>query len=873
MMRKVCLVVFLVFILVYGRAQKPPMDTSAIREWPGIGPAGLSPNGCFVYYTLSSNRAESSVINVRNLISSQEIAILGASNEKFSRNSELFVFNTSADSIIILELKTGARRSIANASRYSLSNSLSKECIAYVDNKHPDSLTIRSLTSSEQKSYANVEKYQFSEDGNVITVETNSSGNRRVTRLDLLNFKDRCIWLGNSHFKTIEQLTLNRTGSSIALLVNDRAKGDDTRSLVLYNVERDSMVSLVKGGIERNGVMYELANSSIKFDPNDRNIFYDLRIAGGTNNQESSSIVHIYSYLDFRFNSFFGKDYDVHKNIFKANVNLASGNINILESKNEFLVACSGDFCLLSNSHDVGGHYESFWNHNTRISYYLVSLFDGTRKLVRSALDINNASIELSPTGRWIVFYDKKEQNYFTYDCQSGTKRNITSGVLIKWNLHDRDWSVPTIRSGIKWSNNDGCLLVGSDFDIWQLDPYGSKKPINITGNFGEHNSIRFEIPFLEHDVTGYLDHERRLIVRGFNLGTKDMGFYEIKLDRTQSPDSCFVGPYVFGFWNGEQSAFYPPQKATDTNEYLIIRMSSQSAPNFYITSNFRSFLKLTDFEPQRKYRWLKSELVKFSEDGISYTGLVYKPEDFDPSRKYPVIFSIYERNSDELNLYLSPGISHGPINIPWFVSNGYVVYRPDIYYQIGKPGNSALKAVLAAVNYLKKQRWVDNTHLGIEGHSFGGFETNYIISHSNVFAAACTASGASDMISLYGSGAAGGFSQYHEEMQQGRMGKSLWEVPNLYIDNSPILFANRIKTPLLLMNNRDDSSIPFSQGVEMFTALRRLGKKVWMLEYPGSGHVVYPPSDMDFHVRLSAFFDHYLKGCPAAKWMTTTGL
>jgi len=225
---------------------------------------------------------------------------------------------------------------------------------------------------------------------------------------------------------------------------------------------------------------------------------------------------------------------------------------------------------------------------------------------------------------------------------------------------------------------------------------------------------------------------------------------------------------------------------------------------------------------------------------------------------------------SDGLYDFNFPGWSIN-VNVPYFVSNGYLVFLPDIIYKIGEPGQSALNAVESAARYLSRMPWVDSTRMAIQGHSFGGYETNYIVTHSHLFAAAATFAGTSDWISAYGELEFGSGlpRQSKYEIGQDRLGASLWQRPDLYVKNSPIFSADQVTTPLLIVANKEDGGVPFEQGVELYMALRRLNKKVWMLQYDGEGHSVSGKNAADYTIRLTQFFDHYLKGAAPPVWMT----
>lgn len=320
--------------------------------------------------------------------------------------------------------------------------------------------------------------------------------------------------------------------------------------------------------------------------------------------------------------------------------------------------------------------------------------------------------------------------------------------------------------------------------------------------------------------------------------------------------------------------ADFTPLKARDAEVYLVRRMRATEAPNYFTTTDFKTFTRLSDLHPERGYTWYRAELHSLPMlDGRPTQGVLYKPENFDSTQRYPVIVQIYERKSDGLHAYFTPEALSGAgctINIPSYVSRGYLVFTPDIHYTLGEPGPSAVNAVVAAADYLARLPGVDAKKLGLQGCSWGGYETNYLVTHTDRFAAAVAASSVSDFISGYGSvGGMGNSLQGLYETGQFRMGVTLWQRPDLYIKNSPVFRADQVSTPLLLMQTTTDGITLFSQAVEFFTALRRLGKRAWLLQYDEGDHGLWGKSADDFSLRMAQFFDHYLKGAPPPKWMT----
>jgi dipeptidyl aminopeptidase/acylaminoacyl peptidase len=249
----------------------------------------------------------------------------------------------------------------------------------------------------------------------------------------------------------------------------------------------------------------------------------------------------------------------------------------------------------------------------------------------------------------------------------------------------------------------------------------------------------------------------------------------------------------------------------------------------------------------------------------------LYKPENFDPHKKYPLLVYIYERLTQNVNNFIEPR-PYNVINPSVYVSNGYLVLEPDIAYKVGYPGQSALDCVLPAVQEVVNRGYVDEHAIGIQGHSWGGYQIAYMITRTNRFRAAAAGAPVANMVSAYdgirwGPGIP---RQFQYERTQSRIGGSVWQFPLRYIENSPIFSADRVQTPLLMIHNDADDAVPWYQGIEYFLALRRLNKEVYMFTYNGEPHNLRRRADQkDYSLRMQQFFDHYLKGAPEPDWMT----
>ena len=304
-----------------------------------------------------------------------------------------------------------------------------------------------------------------------------------------------------------------------------------------------------------------------------------------------------------------------------------------------------------------------------------------------------------------------------------------------------------------------------------------------------------------------------------------------------------------------------------------LIKESYTDSPNIFSTSDFSKQDKLSDTNPQQKlYNWGTDELVNWTTPkGNSSTGVLYKPENFDPNKKYPMIVYFYEKLSDNLNRYVAPAPTPSRLNISYFVSNGYLVFTPDISYTDGLPGESAMEYINSGVEKLKQNSWVDGTKIGIQGQSWGGYQVAYLIAHTDMYAAAWSGAPVVNMTSAYGGirWSSGMNRQFQYEKSQSRLGKNLWEAPDLYIKNSPLFTIDKVKTPVVIMSNDKDGAVPWYQGIEMFTALRRLEKPVWLLNYNGDDHnLIKRQNRKDIQIREQQFFDYYLKDAKAPAWM-----
>lgn len=327
--------------------------------------------------------------------------------------------------------------------------------------------------------------------------------------------------------------------------------------------------------------------------------------------------------------------------------------------------------------------------------------------------------------------------------------------------------------------------------------------------------------------------------------------------------------------------------KSKNQNVFIYTKERFEEGPDLYINSGAKineykkeGFTILLDEKKlsslnlqQNDYNWGTAELFKWKAyTGKDVEGVLYKPEDFDPKKKYPMICYFYETHSDGLHQYIPPSPTPSRLSISFFVSRGYVVFSPDIHYGTGHPARDCYNHVVSGARALVKKGFIDSTRIGIQGQSWGGIQVAQLITMTNLFKAAWAGAPVANMTSAYGGirWESGVNRQFQYEKSQSRIGATLWEKPQLYIENSPLFHLPKVKTPLVIMANDNDGAVPWYQGIELFTAMRRLSKKVWMLNYNGEAHnLVERKNRKDISIREQQFFDWLLKGDKPPKWIT----
>jgi len=504
----------------------------------------------------------------------------------------------------------------------------------------------------------------------------------------------------------------------------------------------------------------------------------------------------------------------------------------------------------------------SSWDIQLGRDLYLLDLATGNKMLIEK-----NASgaARLSPEGKYAYWYDAPDSAWVAYDLKAKVKINLTAALAVPFydEIHDSP-SLPSSYGAAGWLEGDAAFLINDRFDLWLVDPRNPTSAQNLTMGEGRRTQNSFRRERLKVDELA-IDPKEPLILSGFDEVNKKSGFYSSNYQGKSLPKELLFTDHLN----------YGIRKAENSSQLLFRRSTYTESPDVYLSDlTFSSLVKASSLNPQQAgVKWGNVRLVSYlAQDGTPLQGLLYTPEGFDGVKKFPMMVYFYERNSETLHNYRAPAPSRSTINIPYFVSNDYVVFVPDIKYDLGLPGPSAYDCIMPGVQAVLAQGGVDAENMAIQGQSWGGYQVAYLITRTNLFKAAGAGAPVVNMTSAYGGIRWGtGMSRmFQYEQTQSRIGGTLWEKPLYFLENSPLFTMDRVNTPVLIMHNDADGSVPWYQGIEMFMALKRLNKPAWLLQYNGEDHnLVQRKNAKDLSIRMSQFFDHYLKGAPAPLWMS----
>lgn len=904
--RKPCYLLFFIFISTVVFAQKKPLDHSVYDDWKSLQNISLSDDGRFAATIISPQEGDS-VLFLHDLNSSRSLTVKGVNRFTLSPDGRYTVGLIKApfaerrdarikkkkadempeDSLVIIRNNSFDIEKITGVKSFKTSE---KEIshIAYIITQKADTtdkknkpakpkelLVIRNISTQHEDTVPNAKEHLFSKFGNslAIIIEPDKKDSTDTPGVLFYDLKKNISTRISNEKAEYKSLAFDENGEQLLYLATkDTSKIDQKVFDVRYfRNGNDSAVVLADrnaSGLPEKWIFSEF--SAPGFSKNGE------RIIIGAAPRQAPKDTTIVDFEMATLDIWHWREPLIQPQQLaelKNRQRRTYTGIILPGQPNHFTPIANEEMPFCNISDEGNGRFALLWSNEP---YQLETQWDISSKNDTWVWDSRTGQLQtvatplpgrpmISPQGNFVYWWDAAERQWFVYDNRGRSTRNITGDITVNfWDEKNDVPSMPGSYGIAAWMENDEYILVNDAFDIWKIDPKGEKKPENLTGHAGRNDSIRLRYVNTDSEKR-FIKPNDLLLLSAFDHITKQSGYYTL----VQKGRNPLKKRTMDAF------SFSSVTKAKDKEVYAFQKSNFHTSPDLYVTHNlWQSTEKLTDINPQmRDYNWGTAELFSWiSFTGKPHQGIVYKPENFDPEKKYPVMIYFYEQHSDNLYSYFAPAPSRSTINIPFFVSRGYVVFTPDIHYTTGQPGMDAYNSVVAGAEALAENSWVDKENMAIQGQSWGGYQVAYLVTRTDMFKAAGAGAPVANMTSAYGGirWESGRSRQFQYEQTQSRIGVPMSDSLHLYIENSPVFYAEKVNTPLLIMHNDKDGAVPWYQGIEYFMALRRLGKPAWMLQYNNEAHNLKERRNAkDLSIRLQQFFDHYLKGDPAPVWMT----
>ena len=907
----------LVFLLAptLVQAQDRPLTHEAYDRWEEIDASILSDDGAWAAYTTAPPKGDGT-LHLTRTGGEEAYTVARGEEVEFAEAAQVVAFHIAPpydstrqaklddvppperpkDALGLLDLTSGDTTRIDRVQSYRLPDEQDRWVAYHHEPPRPDSareddetdgapLTIRHLASGETWRYEQVTDYAFAENGELLAYTAEDSTGGRIHAVELSGEAPEATPL-HAGAPAYPQMTLDDAGTQVAFLAGPDSTDVPHHDNTLYHwaVGDNDPQAVVQSGaaaLPNDWLISEQA--ALSFSTDGTRLFFGTAPTPPAPVEQDSLLedeqveVDVWHWQDPYLQPMQKERTEAKKQQTYRAVYFADTDRTLqlaTESVPAVTVADEGNGDVALGVTNRPYRQALSWDWPPAYDAYLIDLQSGERERVLTDVQ---AIPQLSPDGQYLAWWDRGARAW--KGLNTDTRAQMTLSQSIPHPVYDQRHDVPYPAGpyGLAgWTANDEAVLLYDKHDVWAVDPDQPDQARAVTDEAGRANDLRLRHVSLSDDRTpaAWGDWPNPvnpptvvadpLLLSAFNMETKADGFYRARIGSDERPTELLM----------KDRSFSTPEKADDASRLLYTRESVQEFPDLWVADrSFRNPQKLSDVNPQQsEYRWATVELVEWtSANGEQLEGLLYKPEDFDPDKEYPMMTYFYEQYSDDLHEHYAPEAGRSIINFTFYASRGYLVFVPDIHYEEGYPGESAMQSVMPGVTMLADRDYVDADRIGVQGHSWGGYQIAYMVTKTDLFAAAEAGAPVSNMISAYGGirWGSGMSRMFQYEETQSRIGGSLWDMPMRYINNSPIFQADRIDTPLMMMHNDQDSAVPWEQGIELFVALRRLNKPAWLINYTGEVHWPTDLAEMrDWTTRMQQFFDHYLKDAPAPVWL-----
>ncbi len=882
-------------------AQDKLMTPETYDIWNAMQQVKISPNGYWVAYTIAPGKGDKTVVlyNTRN---GEESTYERSHSPQFDYSNAFLTLKTSLsydslqalklkkvkkeklpkDSISIISLVSSMTDKIADVEKYLMPKKSGGLIALSVKGKtvKKDSTLVKDHNSENGRplliydynidtfySFDYVKDFQWSDKGSRLLMHSSGVDSTNLDIISLYDFNNKKETIIHTQKGKYFDLSINKDGSQVSFLIDADTTKTTPRKYDLYlwqqgknNAQKiaDSSKNFIPEGwqISNNGVTrFSEDKSKLYFNIAPIQMQEDSTIV-----EDDKAVVEIWNYQDpllytmqnKRSKREKEKTYSVVYHISKKKFVKLNDTVDPEQS-----IDTKNNSKYIISYNEIPYQKNISWKGYAYKDLYLTNIENGDKEKIATKIDGNPS---LSPKGKYITWYSREDTTWVSYNIKKKKRTILTKGKF--YNEKDDRPTFPSRSGPLEWIGDDKSVLLYDHYDLWITKPGGGSTPFNLTN--GREKNIRYRHVRIDRDIR-HLPADTMILLKLFNDISKESGYAYLNL-KTKTLTPIESGPYNYTT---------RITKAEKSDDLLYTKENFNTYPNLILTNtNFQNQKIITDINPQQsEYKWGDIKLVEWSDkNGKNKNGLLVTPQDFDANKKYPMMVNFYEKSSDRLYNHRAPYPHRSTINYSYWANKGYVIFNPDIDYTEGQPGKNALDDVTLGVQAMIDRGFVDKDRIGIQGHSWGGYQIAHIITKTDMFRCAAAGAPVVNMVSAYGGIRWGtGMSRmFQYERTQSRLGATLWEKPELYLENSPIFNIDKINTPVLILHNDKDGAVPWYQGIEFFVGMRRLGKPAWMLNYNDEPHWPLKRANrIDFNIRLEQFFDHYLKDAPMPLWMS----
>lgn len=896
--------------------QKPALSWKDVSKWSYNRQSSLSANGDWIGVSTGPVEGDLQAIIRKTTDTTHFSYPIGASATSvvFSKDSKYAAFKVSAkesevkaakktpkvlyDKLMIVSLPGNEKTTFEKVKTFSFSGDAATWiAIQFAPSETaakgptaPKGTDVLLYNMSTKKSFnlGNVSEFSFNKAGTQLVYIVDAAG-QNGNGVFIRNMNTGLIAALDNDKATYKQINWTEEGDAFALLKsnkNEKYKEDVFTVLGFSKIDGDNTAKVMFSGIDESGFptgMGLSGNGNAYWSDDRSNIFVGINkldkkeakkdstakeaktttpAAASKSDIEKPDMI-IWNWQDKRLQSAQQVQESRDKNFsYLAVYNVATKKFTQLADSNvrNVSIVPMGQYALGSDNSE----YELMSNLDGQ-SYndiYLIDVKTGAKKLLlKKYYQTAGGGFSAAPNGKMAVFY--KDGVFYSMNLETGQEYNLTGGIQSSFvnALDDHNVMKPATQV-YGWTADSKYVLIKDNNDLWKISADG-KSVTALTNNWKATDQMVQSRSRIYRNEKG-IDLTKPQYFTVFNSATKKEGFGVLEAGKNEIK-VLFMDDYAFNTLT----------KAENGPGFIYTKENFANAPDYYYTTSAKleNGKKVTSNTPdQQKYAWTAGvKLIDYvSANGDKLQAAIYLPANYEPGKSYPAITYIYERLTDNLNNYTMPSFPGGGFNAALYTSNGYAVIMPDIKYKLNDPGMSAVACVVPAVQAAIATGIVDGKNVAIHGHSWGGYQTAFLITQTNIFKAAAAGAPLTNMISMYSLiyWNSGGTNQAIFEASQGRLTPGYWDNWDAFARNSPVYHIKKVQTPLLLLHNDKDGAVDYTQGIEYYNGLRRLNKPVVMITYKGENHgIAKLPNRKDYAVRMMEYFDFMLKGKQAPDW------